>query len=160
MCSYFVACFVDFDRTPRGAHDFGRTPRGAHDATHAMRDHNSRRATRGTGVPALPAALLTSPSGCAGATATASTSEVTIGEGHTCGTSGHPSSDDHVGEVGLLATNRQTHHVSHFGVDLVTGALLRLRCPHRSELAPHHGRRIYCLDRQQHMRSCPSPRWL
>jgi hypothetical protein len=42
----------------------------------------------------------------------------------------------------------------------VTGALLRPRRPRRSELASRHGRRVRYLDRQQHLGSCPSPRWL
>jgi hypothetical protein len=102
--------------------------------------HDSDRATRGTDVPAL----LVSPSGCVGATGTASTSAVADDEGRTGGTYGQPSSDDHVSKAGLLATGRQTHPVGHFGVDLVAGALYHLRHPRRSELAPHHGRRICC----------------
>jgi hypothetical protein len=56
---------------------------------------------------------IASPSGCAGATGTTSTSTVTVGEGHTSGTFGQPSSDDHVGETGLSATGRQTHVIDH-----------------------------------------------
>jgi hypothetical protein len=43
------------------------------------------------------------PSGCAGATGTVSTSTVTAGEGRIDGTFGQPTSDDYVGEAGLLA---------------------------------------------------------
>jgi hypothetical protein len=65
--------------------------------------HNSAHASCG----------IASPSGCAGATSTTSTSTVTVGEGHTSGTFGQPSSDDHVGEAGLPATGRQTHVIDH-----------------------------------------------
>jgi hypothetical protein len=109
MCSSFIACFADFGRPPCGAHDFGVGPRGALDSTRAMRGpdtHNFSHATRGSSVPTLPAALVTSLSGNAGATDTASTSAVAIGEGHTDGTSDQPSSDDHVGEAGLPASSR------------------------------------------------------
>jgi hypothetical protein len=60
-----------------------------------------------------------SPSGCAGATDTASTLAVTAGKGCTVGSSGQLSSDDHTGKAGLLAFGRQTHPIDHFGVDLV-----------------------------------------
>jgi hypothetical protein len=76
-----VACFVDLNRLLCGALDFGCTPRGVHD---------SDRVTHGSSVPALPAALLASPSGCAGATDTASTSAAATGEGRTSGLSGQP----------------------------------------------------------------------
>jgi hypothetical protein len=98
-----------------------------------MRDasvHESGRSTRGSDVPDLPIALLVSPSGCMGATGTASISEVAIGEGHSGGTSGQPSSDDQMGEAGLLATDRYTHPVGHFGIKLIIGALLRSCCSH------------------------------
>jgi hypothetical protein len=68
-----------------------------------------------------------------------------------------PSSNDHVGEAGLSAIGRQTHHVGHFFIGLVSSALLCLRHPHRSKLVPHHERRICCLAHQQHLGSCPSP---
>jgi hypothetical protein len=44
-----------------------------------------------------------SPSGCVGATCTTSTSAVAASKGHTDGTFGQPSSDDHTGKVGLPA---------------------------------------------------------
>jgi hypothetical protein len=66
----------------------------------------SGHASRGTDVPALPAALLVSSLGYTGATSTTSTSAVTIGKGRTSGTSGQPSFDDHAGEAGLPATDR------------------------------------------------------
>jgi hypothetical protein len=65
---------------------------------------DSGRASRGSGILTLCVVLLASPSGYVGATGTASTSVVTIGEGYTGGISGQTSSDDHVGEVGLPAT--------------------------------------------------------
>jgi hypothetical protein len=77
-----------------------------------------------------------------GATGTTSTSTLTAGEGCTGGTSDQPSSNDHVGEVGLLATSRQTHTVSHLIIASLSGAHLR---PHRSRqpiLASCHGGRI------------------
>jgi hypothetical protein len=70
-----------------------------------------------------------SPSCCAGATDTASTSVVAVGEGSTGGTSSPPSSDDHAGKAGLPVFGQQTHSVSHLGVNLVVGALLHLRRP-------------------------------
>jgi hypothetical protein len=48
-----------------------------------------------------------------GAIGTTSTSVVADDEGCTSGTSGQPSSDDHVSEVGLSATGRQTHPIGH-----------------------------------------------
>jgi hypothetical protein len=162
-CHALRRYFIDFDRAPRSAHGFGRAPRGTHDSTRATSSpdiYNSGRATRGIDVPALPTTLLVSPSGCVGATGTASTIAVAAGEGRTGGTSGQPSFDDHAGEAELPATGRQTHPVSHFGINLVASALLHPRHPRRSKLAPRHGRRICCLNRQQHLGSCPSPRWL
>jgi hypothetical protein len=100
--------------------------------------HDSARTSRGTGAPTL----LTLPSGCAGATGTASTSVVTTDKGHTSGTSDQPSSDDHVGEAGLLATSRQTHVVGHLIIAALSGAHLRSRRPRRPVLAPHQGGRI------------------
>jgi hypothetical protein len=102
---------TDFDCPSCGAHDFGCAPRGALDSTRIMHDlsvHDSGHATCGSDVPALPAALLTLPSSCAGATSTASTSVVTVDEGNTGGTSGQPSSDDHADEVGLSASDRHS----------------------------------------------------
>jgi hypothetical protein len=151
--SSFVTCFTDF----------GCTPRDALDSTCAMRDpgvHDSGRTTRASDVLAVPAALLASPSGCVGATGTASTSTIIDGEGRIGGTSDQPSSDDHVGEAGLPASDRQTHPIDQLSVNLVAGALLPLRRPRRSKLALRHGRKVCCLDRQQHMGSCSSPRWL
>jgi hypothetical protein len=58
--------------------------------------HNSGHATHGSDVLAQPVALLTSPSGCTGATGTASTSVVANGEDRSGGSSGQLSSDDHV----------------------------------------------------------------
>jgi hypothetical protein len=118
----FVACFTDFGRAPRSTHD------SAH-VTCGPNFHDSSCATRGTGVPTLPAALLTLPSGYAEATNTASVSAVATGEGCTGGTLAQPSSNDHVDKAGLPATGQQTHHVGHFGIDLVTGALLHPRRP-------------------------------
>jgi hypothetical protein len=63
----------------------------------------STHATRGSDVPTLSAALLTSLSGYARATGTASTSAVTTDKDRTGGSSGQPSSDDHAGEEGLPA---------------------------------------------------------
>jgi hypothetical protein len=134
-----VACFTNLDRLPCTARDFGCTPRGTHD---------SGRITCDSSIPAIPAALLASPSGYAGATGTASTSAVATSKGYTGGLSGQPSSDDHAGEAGVPASDRQTHPVGHFGVDLVTGALLRPCRPRQSKLAPWHGRRICCPDCQ------------
>jgi hypothetical protein len=122
--------------------------------------HDSDRATHGPSIPALPIALLTSPSGYAGAIGTTPTSAVTVDEGRTDGTSDQSSSDDHAGEARLLATDRQTHPVGHFGIGLVTGALLCPCRPHRSELPSRHGRRICYLDHQQQLGFCPSPCWL
>jgi hypothetical protein len=121
--------------------------------------HDSGRATQGFGILALPVALLVSPSGYVGATGTASTSAVATSKSCTSSSFGKPSSDDHASEAGLSATSRHTHPVDHFGVDLVTGAL-HPRYPHRSELVPCHERIICCLDDQQYLGSCPSPRWL
>jgi hypothetical protein len=67
--------------------------------------HDSGHATRGTGVPGVPATLLVLPSGYVEAIGTASTSEVTAGKDCTGGTFGQPSSNDHAGEVELPATN-------------------------------------------------------
>jgi hypothetical protein len=64
---------------------------------------DSGHVSHGTGIPALPATLLASPSDYVLATDTASTSAVVTGKGCTSGTSGQPSSDDHMGEVGLPA---------------------------------------------------------
>jgi hypothetical protein len=89
---------ADLDRLPCGAHDFGCGP-GVHD---------SDRATRGSDFPALPATLLASPSGYAGATGTASTSAVAASKGRTGGSSGEPSSDDHAGETSLSTTSAST----------------------------------------------------
>jgi hypothetical protein len=148
-----VTCFAVFSRAPRDAHDSTRSP-------HGLGVHDSGRATRGISIPALPAALLVSPLDCTGATSTASTSAVATDEGRTGGTFGQHLSDDHASEAGLLATDRQTHPIGHLDVHLVVGALLCPRRIHLSELAPRHGRRIYCLDHQKHLGSCPSPRWL
>jgi hypothetical protein len=148
---------------PCSTHDFGCTPRGALGSTCASRSpdvHNSGRATHGSDVLALPTTLLVSPLGCAGATGTASTSTVTASKGRTGGSSDHPSSDDHTGVAGFLASGRQTHPVGHYDVNLFTGVLLRPCHPGRSKLALRHGRRIYCLDCQQHLGSCPSLHWL
>jgi hypothetical protein len=98
-----VACFTDFTHAPRGTHDFGRAPHNTHDFARATRDlnsHDSARVSCDFDVPAL----LALPSGCTGATDTASTSAVAAGEGHTGGTSSQPSSDDHTDETGLPAT--------------------------------------------------------
>jgi hypothetical protein len=65
--------------------------------------HDSCCTTCGFGILAVPISLLTSPSGSAGATDTASTLAVVTGKGHTGGSSGQPSQDDHAGEVGFLA---------------------------------------------------------
>jgi hypothetical protein len=89
-----------------------------------------------------------------------STSAAAASEGRTGVTFDQPPSDDHIGEAGLLATSQQTHHVDHFGIGLVVGVLLCPRRPRQSELASRHGRRICCLDHQQHLGSCPSPHCL
>jgi hypothetical protein len=109
---------------------------------------------------ALPAPLLVSPSSYVRGTGTASTSAVTTSECHTSGTSNQSSSDDYAGEAGLLATDRQTHPVGHLGANLIAGTFLRPLHPRRFELASHHGIRVYCLDRQQHLGSCPLSYWL
>jgi hypothetical protein len=57
-------------------------------------------------------------------------------------TSRQPSSDDHVGQAGLLATGRQTHVVGHLVVAALSGAHLHPRRPRRPVLAPRHGGRI------------------
>jgi hypothetical protein len=93
------------------------------------------------------------------AISTASTSVVAAGEGRTSGTSSQFSSNDHTGEAGLSASDRQTHPVGHLGANLVVGTLLHLHRPRRSKLASCHGRRVCCLDRQQHMGSYPSSCW-
>jgi hypothetical protein len=59
--------------------------------------------------------------GCAGAIDTASTSASSVNKGRTDVSTGQPSTDDHVSEVWLTATCRQTHPVGHFCVGLVTG---------------------------------------
>jgi hypothetical protein len=105
--SFIVSCFIDFGCTPCGAHDFDRAPRDTYNSTGTTCDlgvHDSDHASCGTDVPTLPLALLASPSGCVGATRTASTSAVATGKGCTGGTSGQPSSDDHMGEAGLPST--------------------------------------------------------
>jgi hypothetical protein len=92
---------------PCGAHDFGCTQRGALDPTHATRSpgaYNYSRTTHGSG--ALPATLLTSPSSCTRAIGAASILVVATGKGYTGGTSGQSSSNDHMGEVGLLTSDR------------------------------------------------------
>jgi hypothetical protein len=71
-----VACFTNLDRLSCTARDFSCAPRGAHD---------SGRITCCSGIPAIPAALLVSPSGYAGATGTVSTSAVATSKGCTGG---------------------------------------------------------------------------
>jgi hypothetical protein len=100
--------------------------------------HDSAHAPRGSSAPAL----LTSRLGCMGATSTASTSAVTIDESHNGGTSGQLSSDDHVGNMGLLTAGRQTHIISHNIIAALSSAHLRPRRPHRPILASRHGGRI------------------
>jgi hypothetical protein len=73
--------------------------------THSPSVNDSGHTTHASGVPALPA-LIESPSNCAGATGTTSTSAVAVGEGCTSDTSGQPSFDDHAGEATLLASSR------------------------------------------------------
>jgi hypothetical protein len=65
--------------------------------------YDSGCATHGSGVTALPAVVLTSPSGYTGDTNTTSTLAVTADEGRTGGTSGQTSSDDDAREAGLPA---------------------------------------------------------
>jgi hypothetical protein len=151
--STIVACFTNFSRAPCGAHDSDCVIPGPdiHDSDHA---------TCGPCVLVLPATLLASPSGYATATSAASTSALPADEGHISDAPSQPSSDDHASEAGFLTTDHQNHHVDHFIVGLDTNALLRPCHPRRFELALHHGKRICCLDHQQHMRSCPSPHWL
>jgi hypothetical protein len=99
-CRSFVVCFAKFGR----AHDFGCAQRGALNSTCVTHGHgvyNHSRTTSGSG--ALPAPLLASPSGCARATITASTSAVAAGEGCTGGTFGQSSSNDHAGKAELPA---------------------------------------------------------
>jgi hypothetical protein len=93
--------------TSCGAHDFGCAPRSTLDSTRTTRGpsiHNFGRATCGSSIPTLPAALLMSPSGCVRAIGTASTSAVAVSKDCTGGSSGQPSPDDHAGEVGLPAS--------------------------------------------------------
>jgi hypothetical protein len=123
------------------------TPRGTDD---------SSRAFRSSGIPAL----LASPSSCAGATDTASTSVVIASEGRIGGTSGQPSSDDHAGAAGLPAVGRQTHLVDHLIIVALSGAHLYPCHPRRPVLTSCHGGRVCCFDRQQHLGSCPSSCWL
>jgi hypothetical protein len=163
MCHAFISYFTDFGCPWCGAHNFGYTPRCALDSTRTMRGpdvYDSDCINCGSGIPALPAALLASPSGYEGATGTASTAADATSKGRTGGTSCQPSSVDHAGEVGLPASGRQTHPVGHLSANLVAGSLLCLHRPRRSKLVQHHGRRICCLDCQQHLGSCPSPSWL
>jgi hypothetical protein len=68
-------------------------------STSATRSPGIDDSTHDTDAPIL----LVSPSGCVGATDTASTSAIAADEGCIGGTSGQPSSDDHVDEAGLLA---------------------------------------------------------
>jgi hypothetical protein len=103
--SFFVVCFIGFRCARRN-------------------DHDSAQASRGSGIPVQ----LTSPSGCAGVTVTTPTSAVTAGEGRTGGTFGQPSSDDHVGEMRLPTTDRQTHTIGHLVIATLSSAHLR---PHR-----------------------------
>jgi hypothetical protein len=148
-----IASFTDFGRAPRGAHDSAR-------AMHGPDIHDTGHATRGTDVPALSIALVASPSGYKRATGTTPTSVSAADEGRIGGTFDQPSFDDHANEAGLPAIDQQTYLVGHLSIGLVAGALLCLHYPRRSEVAPHHGRRICCLDRQQHLGSCPLPCWL
>jgi hypothetical protein len=127
--SSFVSYFVNFHHAPRGTHNFDYAPCGA---------HNPTRASHSSAVPAL----LTLPLGCAGATSTTSTSAVAAGEGRTCGTSGQPSSDDHVDEVRLPATSQQTHTVGHLVVTALSGAHLHPCHPCQPVLASCHGGRM------------------
>jgi hypothetical protein len=113
---FFIAYFIDLRRAPCYADAFDCVPRGAHDST---------RAFCGSGIPAL----LTSPSGCARATDTASTSAITAGEGRTGDTFSQPSSNDHAGEAELSATDRQTHIVGHLVIAALSSAHLYPRCP-------------------------------
>jgi hypothetical protein len=125
---FFIAYFVDLRRALRCANAFGCAPQGAHDSTCATRVLNvydSTHASRSSGIPTL----LTSPLGYTRVIGTASTLEVIAGEGRTGGTSGQPSSNDHVGEVGFLTTGRQTHIVDHLVVTALSSAHLRLRHP-------------------------------
>jgi hypothetical protein len=143
---------------PCSLYDFGCAPCGALNSTRTTRGPGIYDYSRTThGSRALPAPLLAPPLGYARVTDTASTSAVTASEGRTGGTSGQSSSDDHSGEAGFLASGRQTHPIGHLGVNLVVSTLLRPRYPSRSELMPRHGRRVFRLDWQQHMGSCPSP---
>jgi hypothetical protein len=115
-CSYhlpFCRTFIAYST------DFGCAPHDAYDTNHATHDpdiHDSNRvshsasisghATRNPGIPVLPTALLASPSVSAGAIDAASTSAFTGGEGQTSVACSQPSFDDHIDEVGLLATYR------------------------------------------------------
>jgi hypothetical protein len=112
-----------------------------HASTRATRGpgvHDFARASRGSDVPAL----LTSPSGYVGATGTASTSAITVGEGRTSGTSGQPSSDDHTGETGISAIGQQTHTTGHLVIVALSDAHLRPCHPRRPVLASCNGGRI------------------
>jgi hypothetical protein len=117
----FIVCFTNHHHTPHGAHDSTRTMRG-------LGVHDSVRASRG----------IASPSSCIGDTSTASRSVVTTDEGRIGGTLGQPSSDNHVGEAGLLATGQQTHIVDYLIVTALTGAHLHPCRPHRPVLASCH----------------------
>jgi hypothetical protein len=96
-----VVCLADFHHAPRGAHDSTRT-------TCSLGVHDSALTSCGFSIPTL----LASPSGYTGATGIASPSAVAAGKGHTGGTSGQPSSNDHTGEAGLSAVGWQTHIVA------------------------------------------------
>jgi hypothetical protein len=135
---------TEFSLLPVSARDFGYAQRRALDSTHATCYANVYDHSRTTnGFRGLPV----SPSGYTRATITTSTLAVATGEGCTGGISGQSSSDDHAGEVVLLAFSRQTYPVIHFGVNSVTGAFLHPHHPRRSELTRCHGRRVCCLDR-------------
>jgi hypothetical protein len=109
---------------------------------HGLHVYDSGRTSRGSDVQALPAPLLASPLGYARATGTVSTSAVAVDECRTGGTSGQSTFNDHAGEAELPTSDRQTHPVSYLGVNLITGALLCLHRPRRSELVPRHERRV------------------
>jgi hypothetical protein len=108
LCYNIVACFTDFGRATRCAHNFGCAPHNTHDSDHATRGpdindfspvscgthdsdlttcspdvHDSGCTTHVPDVLVLPAAILMSPSSCAGATSTASTSVLPTDEGRT-----------------------------------------------------------------------------
>jgi hypothetical protein len=83
MRNSFITCFTDFGRATHDAHDISHTPRSAHTSTHATCGPSIHDYDDTIRVLALPAARLSSPSGCARATGTTAISIVAAGDGLT-----------------------------------------------------------------------------